>query len=153
MVSKFKAVVGSLAALALGGLTAVVPANALAAANYATQPGPHIQGTIASIPGKYSIEVRTPSGKLDDVSLHQGTIINPTGITLEPGYRVRIYGYPDNGSFVANEIDTPYHYIQQSYAPAPYWGAGYWGAPYWGAPYWGAPYYAPVVPYVVIVRR
>jgi hypothetical protein len=144
MFRNLKAAIGSLAALVL---VTAAPVNALAAANYAAQPGPHIQGTIASITGKYSIEVRTPSGMLDNVSLHQGTIINPTGITLEPGFRVRIYGYPDNGAFVANEIDTPYHYNQVGYVPAPYWGAGYWGAPYWGPAYW------PAVPYVVIVRR
>jgi hypothetical protein len=147
MFRKFKAALGCLAALALGGIMAAVPANASAAANYAAQTGPSIRGVITSIPGKYSIEVRTPSGRVDDVSLHQGTIINPTGLTLEPGFRVRVYGYSDNGTFVANEIDTPYRNIQAGYVPVPAWDAGLWGAPYWGPAYW------PAVPYVVIVRR
>jgi hypothetical protein len=139
-------VAGAATTLALAAAVATVPMAGLAASNYAASPGPSIQGMIVSIPGKYSIEVQTPSGKVDDVSLHQGTIINPTGITLEPGFHVRIYGYPNNGTFLANEIDTPYHYFQQSYVAAPYWGPG------WVAPYWGAPYSVPVVPYVYVVR-
>jgi hypothetical protein len=141
-------VVKTTAALALAGAMSTVPMAALAATSYAVSPGPSIQGTIASIPGKYSIDVRTPRGRIEDVALHQGTIINPTGMKLEPGFRVKIFGYPSNGTFVANEIDTPYHYRQATYAPAPYWGAGFWGSPFWGVPY-----YAPAVPYVVIVRR
>jgi hypothetical protein len=41
------------------------------------------------------------------VRLHQGTVINPTGITLRPGMRVQIYGFwHRDGSFEANEIDV-----------------------------------------------
>jgi Domain of unknown function (DUF5666) len=41
------------------------------------------------------------------VELHQGTVINPTGITLQPGMRVQVYGYWNrDGSFAANEIDV-----------------------------------------------
>jgi hypothetical protein len=40
------------------------------------------------------------------VHLHHGTIINPTGLTPQPGMRVELMGHwnPD-GSFTANEID------------------------------------------------
>lgn len=145
MYKKFTAAVGAAAVLILCGAMATAPTVAMAA-TYAAQRGPSIRGIIESIPGKYSIEVRTPSGKIDAVSLHQGTIINPTGITLEPGFRVRISGYSDGSTFVANEIDTPYHYIPVSYAPAPY-GDGLWANPYWGVPYW------PAYNYVYIVRR
>jgi hypothetical protein len=40
------------------------------------------------------------------VELHQGTIINPTGIGLQPGMRVTVYGnWNSDGSFYANEIN------------------------------------------------
>ncbi len=41
------------------------------------------------------------------MDLHQGTIINPTGLTLEPGMNVTIDGYADGSNFDAMEIDTP----------------------------------------------
>jgi hypothetical protein len=41
------------------------------------------------------------------VSLHNGTVINPTGINLTGGQRVHISGYWNgDGSFSANEIDV-----------------------------------------------
>jgi hypothetical protein len=93
-----------------------------------------IQGTIASIDGSWNIEVNDSNGYTDDVALHQGTIINPTGLTLEPGMNVSISGYGDGDSFDAMEIDTPYQY--QGPAPtAVYYGSGAWYPGYaegWG---------------------
>jgi len=41
------------------------------------------------------------------VELHQGTVINPTGLGLQPGMRVAIYGFWNgDGSFEANQIDV-----------------------------------------------
>jgi hypothetical protein len=40
------------------------------------------------------------------VVLHQGTIINPRGTTIQPGMHVVVYGYPTNNGFAANEIDV-----------------------------------------------
>jgi hypothetical protein len=41
------------------------------------------------------------------VTLHDGTVINPTGITLESGVRVHIWGHWNgNGTFEANQIDV-----------------------------------------------
>ena len=41
------------------------------------------------------------------VDLHNGTVINPTGINLSPGMRVRIVGNQNSdGTFNANEIDV-----------------------------------------------
>jgi hypothetical protein len=64
------------------------------------------------------------------VSLHDGTIINPTGLTLAPGEAVTIEGQPAGGTFVANEIDTPYGYayaypypVYRAY-PYPVYGFG-----------------------------
>jgi hypothetical protein len=86
-----------------------VMANAQEVPSYAQATGDQaIKGRIVSFDGTYNLEVRDDAGYVDNVQMHQGTIINPTGITLEPGMVVNIYGYPDNSVFEANEIDTPY---------------------------------------------
>jgi hypothetical protein len=93
-----------------------------------------IQGTVAAINGTWNITVHDANGYADSVALHQGTIINPTGLTLEPGMNVTIDGYSDGPNFDAVEIDTPYHY--QGPAPvAVYYGPGSWYPGYaygWG---------------------
>ena len=43
------------------------------------------------------------------MQLHDGTIINPTGLTLAPGMIVGIDGFNSGRVFDANEIDTPYN--------------------------------------------
>jgi len=41
------------------------------------------------------------------VDLHQGTVINPTGTTLQPGMRISIVGHDEgNGSFAAATINV-----------------------------------------------
>jgi hypothetical protein len=93
-----------------------------------------IQGTVASINGTWDITVADANGYADSVALHQGTIINPTGLTLEPGMSVTIDGYADGPNFDAMEIETPYQYS----GPAPvamYYGPGSWYPGYaagWG---------------------
>jgi len=43
----------------------------------------------------------------ENVVLHQGTVINPTGISLAPGMQVAIYGRNDgNGTFEADTINV-----------------------------------------------
>ncbi len=102
-----------------------------------------ISGRIASIPGKYDIEVQDDRGFIDHVQLHDGTIINPTGIRLAAGMSVKIAGYNRGKTFAANQIDTPYtsypafavapaypvypvYPLYPAYGYGPYWG-GYWG--------------------------
>jgi hypothetical protein len=93
-----------------------------------------IQGTISSINGTWNITVADANGYSDSVQLEQGTIINPTGLTLEAGMNVTIDGYADGSNFDAVEIDTPYQYS----GPAPvavYYGPGAWYPGYaygWG---------------------
>lgn len=93
-----------------------------------------IQGTIDAINGPWNITVHDVNGYADSVALHQGTIINPTGLTLEPGMSVTIDGYADGPNFDAIEIDTPYQYE----GPPPvavYYGPGAWYPGYaygWG---------------------
>jgi hypothetical protein len=96
--------------------------------------GQQIQGTISAINGEWNITIADSSGYNDSVALHQGTIINPTGLTLEPGMNVTVDGYADGSNFDANEIDTPYQYE----GPPPvavYYGPGSWYPGYaygWG---------------------
>jgi hypothetical protein len=107
-------------------LTLAVPAAAQPAPppSYAVQGEERIQGTIRSIDGKYAISVRDRRGFVDNVQLHDGTIINPTGLRLAPGQRVTIFGRADGNVFAANEIDTPY---QTVLVPAyPYYPYGYY---------------------------
>jgi hypothetical protein len=52
-----------------------------------------IRGRVISFDGAYAVGVRDDRGFVDNVQLHPGTIINPTGITLEPGMVVSILGY------------------------------------------------------------
>ncbi len=116
------------ASFALAAAPAVAQVPSYAQAPSYAQPEGQIRGRISSIPGKYTIEVRDNNGYIDNVSLHDGTIINPTGITLQPGFAVTIYGVANGSTFVANQIDTPYRYAV-GYYPG-YWGYGY---PYYGS--------------------
>jgi hypothetical protein len=81
-----------------------------------------IHGRILSFDGGYSVQVRDEKGYVDNVQLHQGTIINPTGLTLAPGMVVSIMGYNAGSYFAANEIDTPYTF----YAGYPYYAGHPW---------------------------
>ena len=67
-----------------------------------------IHGRILSIDGKYRVQLRDDHGFVDNVEMHQGTVINPTGLELRPGMEVTIVGYNRGPLFAANEIDTPY---------------------------------------------
>jgi hypothetical protein len=81
-----------------------------------------IHGRILSFDGAYNVQVRDEKGYVDNVQLHQGTIINPTGLTLAPGMIVSIMGYNAGSYFAANQIDTPYTY----YAGYPYYAGHPW---------------------------
>ncbi len=97
-----------------------------------------IHGRIRSVAGPFRITVLDDKGYLDNVALHHGTIINPTGLTLAPGMSVTILGYNAGSVFEANEIDTPYTYAGPPPA-AVYYGPGWW---YPGFVYGYGPSYA-----------
>jgi hypothetical protein len=126
------------AAIAAAALIVPAIASAQVDPSYATgdQGGQNqqIQGTVSAINGTWNITLADANGYSDSIALHQGTIINPTGLTLEPGMNVTIDGYADGSNFDAVEIDTPYQY--QGPAPvAVYYGAGEWYPGYaygWG---------------------
>jgi hypothetical protein len=119
---------------ALAALTFAVPiaAQAQDAPSYAQgQPSYasgelNVHGRIVNFDGAYALQVRDEQGYIDNVQLHQGTIINPTGLTLQPGMVVSILGYNAGSYFAANEVDTPYTY----YGGAPWYGGHPWN--YWG---------------------
>jgi hypothetical protein len=124
-------------AAALVALAAIIPVSALAQSvpSYAdgtssTAGGDeNIHGRIVSFDGGYNLQVQDNRGYTDNVELHQGTIINPTGITLQPGMVVSILGYNAGSYLAANEIDTPYTF----YSGIPYWEGHPWN--YYGPSY------------------
>jgi hypothetical protein len=102
----FKFIIAATAALTL---VAPLGARAQDIPSYAQQSADEqIRGYVESFDGGYNLAVRDERGFIDNVQLHDGTIINPTGITLEPGMVVSIVGENDGDFLSANEIDTPY---------------------------------------------
>jgi hypothetical protein len=112
-----------------------------------------IKGRILSVNDAYNISVRDENGYVDNVELHQGTIINPTGLTLAPGMVVFINGFANGSEFDANQIDTPYtsyegdwyydghpwNYYGDGFALGFFFGnVGWWGHGYhYYHPYYG----------------
>lgn len=91
-----------------------------------------IHGRILSFDGGYNLQVNDDRGFIDNVRMHQGTIINPTGLTLAPGMTVTIYGVNSGSVFAAHQIDTPYQSFGYAYPVYPY--------PVYPYPYFGYPY-------------
>jgi hypothetical protein len=120
-----------LAAFAALTLAAPMAAQAQDVPSYASgaQPGggeENLHGRIVNFDGAYTLAVRDERGYVDNVQMHQGTIINPTGLTLAPGMVVSILGYNSGPYLAANEIDTPYTF----YDGAPWYAGHPWN--YWG---------------------
>lgn len=101
-------------ALALGVLALAAPVVAQADPIYADQPtyvmqqgaplvGAHeLRGTVTYF-NAFTMTVRA-NGHEVPIHLHQGTIINPRGLTLQPGMYIRIFGFWANGNFQADRI-------------------------------------------------
>jgi hypothetical protein len=120
------------AALLLG--TVAFPAAAQSVPSYAHNEE-SIHGVVSTFDGKYDLSVRDQRGYVDKVEMHDGTVINPRGLTLHSGMSVTIYGHGDGPRFVANEIDTPYHYAYSPYGYAPYAPYAVYGGYYGPGPY------------------
>jgi hypothetical protein len=95
---------------ALAAAVAFVAVPSFAMAQYDRGPGPsqgyerrnEIRGVVDSF-SPYNLYVNNGQ----HVILHNGTVINPTGITLRHGMRVRVLGHwGRDGAFHANEIDV-----------------------------------------------
>jgi hypothetical protein len=134
----------SLAAVAFG-LGAFGPAAAQtelqsappAPPSYATPSGEEqIRGTISAVTGKYTLQLRDSRGFMDNVTLHPGTIINPTGLKLLAGMPVTIAGHNAGASFTANEIDAPYTMALVTAPIGIGFGAGWGWGPRYRAGFW-----------------
>jgi hypothetical protein len=96
-------------ALSVAPPAATQPAAVSAPPSYATPTTEEqISGSVTAVTGKYTLQIRDTRGFLDNVTLHPGTVINPTGLKLEPGMQVAITGVNAGSSFTANQIDAPY---------------------------------------------
>jgi hypothetical protein len=97
-----------------------LPVAALAdTEGYATSVGGQtLSGVINSVDGKFGLTVRDNRGSLDRVTLHRGTIINPTGLQLEPGTTVSIIGHANGGTYDADTINAPLVAANRSTQPA-----------------------------------
>ena len=115
--------------LAMTALVLPVASRAQDIPPYASAPAQsqdqQIHGRIESIDGTFNLTVRDDNGYLDNIQMRQGTIINPTGLTLSGGMVVTVIGYPSGQFFNAVEIDTPYSYSGPAPTPV-YYGAGWW---------------------------
>jgi hypothetical protein len=102
-----------------------------------------ITGTISGFDGQWIVYMHDDKGYTDHISLHQGTMINPTGIKLLEGMKVTIYGYADGPTFQANAIDVAYSPYSPYYGTngEPAYGYGDYGYGYPGYGYgYGYPY-------------
>jgi hypothetical protein len=71
-----------------------------------------LHGVITAIHGRYGFAVRGDRGDAESVTLHRGTILNPTGLQLQAGMQVTIAGHPSRGTFAADKIDAPREYLE-----------------------------------------
>lgn len=95
---------------------------------YANRPV-QTQGVVAST-NWYDLQLAIPNGRTVYVRLHQGTIINPRGTTLQNGMPVRVIGYVDNGGTLqANEIDVTNN--RNCGGNSGYYGSGQYGTGYY----------------------
>ena len=112
---------GTVMALAIAGLG--LPAVAQTAPSFGQPLGNQtLEGVVVRfVPGTYELGLRDDNGFLDNVWLHDKTIIFPIGITLQLGMRVRILGFNRGSAFTANEIDGPVKRpVAEGLAPAWY---------------------------------
>ena len=116
---------GSIAmATALAAALAPGLASAQDKPSYASADEDTVHGRIVSVDDQYHLSVRDNKGYVDHITLHQGTIINPTGLTLHAGMTVTVLGVNSGSTLAANEIDTPYDYAPAyAYGYPPYYGA------------------------------
>jgi hypothetical protein len=98
----------------LSGAAAIAVALTLPAAASAAMSSPAqakdtytLRGVITQIDGKWDVTLHEPSGFIEEVALHPGTVVAPTGLRLAPGMQVSIRGYQDHATFDAVRIVGP----------------------------------------------
>jgi hypothetical protein len=93
----------------VAGLSFVAAIAPAVAQTYYQAPPPiaagahELRGVVTSF-YRFEMSVSSPRGQNIPVQLHQGTVIAPEGASLQPGMRVVIHGYWNNGVFFANRI-------------------------------------------------
>jgi hypothetical protein len=74
-----------------------------AAAPYNVDPN-HNRGTVTYF-RRFDLQIRMPLNNYRDIHLHQGTVINPRGASIEPGQVVDVVGHAQgDGSLDADTI-------------------------------------------------
>jgi hypothetical protein len=66
-----------------------------------------VYGRITWFDGRFDLQIRDDRGFIDNVELRQGTVINPTGLTLRTGMRVQIRGRNRGLVLIAEQVDSP----------------------------------------------
>jgi hypothetical protein len=95
----------------VGGTSLIAATTPVSAQTYYPAPPPppvaarghELRGVVTSF-YRFEMSVNSPRGENVPVQLHQGTVIAPVGASLQPGMRVVIHGYWNNGVFFANRI-------------------------------------------------
>ncbi|HEV3157204.1 MAG TPA: hypothetical protein VGZ00_07645 [Candidatus Baltobacteraceae bacterium] len=105
------------------GLFLLVTALTAAPTFAATAGQASFSGMVTAFDGKYDLHVQNADGNIREIHLHRGTIISPTGLTLQAGMQVRILGIEDGAVVDAAEVETPYHAIASVSPYAPYSGS------------------------------
>ena len=64
----------------------------------------HVRGTVTYF-RRFTLQIRMPLNRYRDIHLHQGTIINPRGASMQTGSVVDVVGHPNaNGTLEADQI-------------------------------------------------
>ncbi|HYZ15764.1 MAG TPA: hypothetical protein VE591_05155 [Candidatus Acidoferrum sp.] len=85
-----------------------LPVGASAATLQPTQaPNTIVRGIIASVNGTSDLTVYNGEGFTENVELHKGTIIAPTGLQLQPGMHISVLGYQAGTAIDADRITGP----------------------------------------------
>ena len=64
-----------------------------------------VQGRVENFNGRFGLELHVAGQGFLPVHLHQGTVINPRGTTLQRGMLVNVHGFFANGRFQADVIN------------------------------------------------
>ncbi len=78
-----------------------------------------IKGTIYSMSGRYAVVLEDERGFEDSITLHDGTVITPVGLSLGAGQVATITGHTDGKTFAADEVDVDPETISNGQALLP----------------------------------
>ena len=111
-----------IAALACAAFLGGFPIASFADRPSYAQSGPGdetISGTIYQVTGRYTLTLEDDRGFIDNVSLHNGTVITPSGLGLGSGQIATMTGHTSGKTFEADEIDVDPSSISSGQAVLP----------------------------------